>query len=72
MIRQIRRLAYFGMDERKQIVQRWGTNAKMIEFCPTLGIINLRYFPESVRKRKSLYECYLSLSGALMLSISKG
>lgn len=60
MIRQVRKLAYFGMDEHRQIVQQWGTNAKMIEFCAAMGIVNLRYFPESVRKRKSLYEYYLS------------
>ncbi len=60
-IRQVRKLAYFGMDERKQIVQQWGMNAKMIEFCAALGIINLRYLPASIQRRKALYERYLSL-----------
>jgi len=61
LIWQIRRLAYFGMNGRKQIVQQWGMNAKMIEFCAALGIVNLRYHPAGVKRRGALYEHYLSL-----------
>lgn len=60
-IKQIRKLAYYGMDEHKQITQRYGTNAKLIEFCAAMGIIILRYFDEAVKRKKQLYELYVSL-----------
>lgn len=60
-IRQIRRFAYFGMDERRRIVQPWGTNAKLTELCAAMGIVNLRHFPESIRRREGLYDRYISL-----------
>ncbi|MHC4118272.1 MAG: DegT/DnrJ/EryC1/StrS family aminotransferase [Planctomycetota bacterium] len=61
IIKEIRKLAYYGMDERKQITQRYGTNAKLIEFCAAMGIIVLRYFDEAVERKKHLYELYVSL-----------
>lgn len=61
MIKQIRKLAYYGMDEHKQITQQYGTNAKLIEFCAAMGIVNLRYFGEAVKRRKRLYKLYVSL-----------
>lgn len=61
MIKQIRKLAYYGMDEHKQITQRYGTNAKLIEFCAAMGIIILRYFDEAIKRKKRLYELYVSL-----------
>ena len=57
----VRRLAYFGMDKNKVIKQQYGTNAKLIEFCAAMGIVNLRYLPEALRKREERYMQYLSL-----------
>lgn len=57
----VRRLAYFGMDKNKAIVQTYGTNAKLIEFCAAMGIINLKYFPAALLRRKEMYELYVSL-----------
>jgi len=57
----IRRLAYFGLDKSKTIIQTYGTNAKLIEFCAAMGIINLKYFPASLLLRKEMYELYVKL-----------
>lgn len=57
----VRRLAYFGMDKSKTIVQTYGTNAKLIEFCAAMGIINLKYFPAALLRRKEMYELYVKL-----------
>ena len=61
MISKIRRLAYFGMDEQRNIVQKEGTNAKLIEFCAAMGILNLKYFNSGVANRKLRYNQYLEL-----------
>jgi hypothetical protein len=61
MVKSIRELAYFGMDEKKNIVQQYGTNAKLIEVCAAMGIINLRYFEEANKRREKAYELYRSL-----------
>lgn len=61
MVERIRKLAYFGMDEHKLITQQFGTNAKLIELCAAMGIVNLRYFDEAVKRKKQLYELYISL-----------
>ena len=58
-IASIRRLAYFGMNSQKEIVQRHGTNAKMIEFCAAMGLLNLRHFLSAVMARRRLYEQYV-------------
>ena len=58
---EIRRLAYFGMDKKKNIVQPYGTNAKLIEFCAIMGIVNLKYFDSSLERKKKLYELYKEL-----------
>ena len=57
----IRRLAYFGLDKSKTIIQTYGTNAKLIEFCAAMGIINLKYFPASLLHRKKMYELYVDI-----------
>jgi len=61
MIKQIRRLAYYGMDENRQIVQKWGTNGKMCEFSAAMGILCLRYFEAHLKRKKHLYELYRTL-----------
>ncbi len=61
MVAKIRRLAYFGMDAQRNIVQREGTNAKLIEFCAAMGLLNLKYFYSGVANRKLRYNQYLEL-----------
>ncbi len=61
MVKSIRKLAYFGMDEKKEITQQQGTNAKLIEMCAAMGIINLRYHEQANLRRKEIYEHYCSL-----------
>ncbi len=58
---QLRKLAYFGMDKNKKIVQKYGTNAKLIEFCAALGLLNFKYFLEALKRKKNRYQQYLSL-----------
>ena len=55
MVTEIRKLAYFGMDEAKNIVQQYGTNAKLIELCAAMGLVNLKYFEEAVARKKERY-----------------
>lgn len=59
LVEPIRKLAYFGMNKNKEITQQYGTNAKMIEFAAAMGILNLKYFDENIRKQKYLYNSYL-------------
>jgi len=61
MVAKIRRLAYFGMDAQRNIIQREGTNAKLIEFCAAMGLLNLKYFNSGVANRKLRYNQYLEL-----------
>ena len=61
LVNSVRRLSYYGMDEKKNITQRQGTNAKMIEMCAAMGIVNLRYFDDSLQSRKLVYERYRKL-----------
>ena len=59
IVDQIRKLAYFGMDTKKNITQMSGTNAKLIEFSAIMGILNLKHFNEATLRRKELYELYV-------------
>lgn len=59
LVDPIRRLAYFGMNNNKEITQQYGTNAKMIEFAAAMGILNLKYFDENKQIEKELYYYYL-------------
>jgi dTDP-4-amino-4,6-dideoxygalactose transaminase len=59
LVDPIRRLAYFGMNNNKEITQQYGTNAKMIEFSAAMGILNLKYFDENILIEKELYNTYL-------------
>lgn len=61
MVASIRRLAYFGMNPAKEIVQKDGMNAKLIEFCAAMGLLNLKYFPQGVDNRRERYNEYLEL-----------
>lgn len=60
MVDYIRRLAYFGLNKSKTaVVQPYGTNAKLIEFCAAIGTINLKYFPAGLKVRETMYELYV-------------
>lgn len=61
MVDSIRKLAYFGMDMNKTIVQQFGTNAKLIEFCAAIGLANLKYFPHAMNHRQKRYNQYLEI-----------
>lgn len=61
MVTEVRKLAYFGMDTKKNIVQTYGTNAKLTEINAIMGILNLKYFNEATAGRKELYNRYKSL-----------
>lgn len=61
MVAAIRRLAYFGMNPAKEIVQKDGMNAKLIEFSAAMGLLNLKYFARGVENRKERYNQYLEL-----------
>ena len=59
MVDYVRRLGYFGLNKTKTaIVQKYGTNAKLIEFCAAIGTINLKYFPQTLQTRKKIYNSY--------------
>lgn len=51
------RLKNFGI-RGPEIVDGVGANAKMNEFCATMGICNLRHVDEEIQKRKTIVEYY--------------
>ncbi len=57
---RIRRLRFFGFDEKKDIVDD-GMNAKMTEVSAALGLANLRCLDEVRKNRRDKYELYQSL-----------
>lgn len=50
-------LKNFGIDG-PEVVSGIGANAKMNEFCASMGICNLRHVDEEIAKRKRVYEHY--------------
>ncbi len=57
LMARIRRLRFFGFDERKEIVDG-GMNAKMTEISAALGLANLAHLPEVMATRRRKYELY--------------
>jgi dTDP-4-amino-4,6-dideoxygalactose transaminase len=55
---KVRELSYFGMKDDH--LSRDGTNAKMNELSAVMGILGLKYFDDCTKKRKQLYEFYIS------------
>ena len=49
----------FGIVDAESVVYVGG-NAKMNEFCASMGICNLRHIDEEIDKRKKVAECYLN------------
>lgn len=47
----------FGIDGPESIVEV-GMNAKMNEFQAAMGIVNMRYLPEQIEKRRNISEFY--------------
>ena len=58
MVSTLRQLAYFGMNTKKEVVGKFGTNAKLIEMCAIMGLINLKSFEDSKMRKRALYERY--------------
>ncbi len=54
---KLRRLRFFGHDENKDIVDE-GCNGKMTEVHAALGLANLPYQDEVLKKRKTIFERY--------------
>lgn len=52
-------LKNFGITPDKEEVQYLGVNAKMNEFEAAMGLLNLDYVDNAIKKRKILYEKYL-------------
>jgi dTDP-4-amino-4,6-dideoxygalactose transaminase len=57
---RIRRLRFFGFDERKDVVDE-GMNAKMTEVHAALGLANLRHLDRVRANRRQKYHHYVEL-----------
>ncbi|MBO6179393.1 MAG: DegT/DnrJ/EryC1/StrS family aminotransferase [Selenomonadaceae bacterium] len=55
--RRLSRLKNFGIKS-PDCVDGVGANAKMNEFCAAMGLCNLRYVDEEIKKRKKITEVY--------------
>ena len=67
----LERLKNFGINGPDH-VDMVGVNAKMNEFCASMGLCNLRHIDEEIGKRKKVYERYLErLSGIEGVTVSK-
>ena len=58
-VRRLARMKNFGLDGVGG-VSELGANAKMNEFCAAMGLCNLRYVDENIRRRKRAVERYRS------------
>jgi dTDP-4-amino-4,6-dideoxygalactose transaminase len=56
---ELYRLKNFGI-RGPETVDGIGANAKMNEFCAAMGLCNIRHVDEEIKKRKAVYERYLS------------
>jgi dTDP-4-amino-4,6-dideoxygalactose transaminase len=56
---ELYRLKNFGI-RGPETVDGVGANAKMNEFCAAMGLCNLRHIDEEIKKRKTVYERYMS------------
>ncbi|MCR5106562.1 MAG: DegT/DnrJ/EryC1/StrS family aminotransferase [Lachnospiraceae bacterium] len=57
LITEMNKLKDFGIKNEEEI-DGIGANAKMNEFCAVMGLCNLKYVDENIRKRKSVFERY--------------
>jgi dTDP-4-amino-4,6-dideoxygalactose transaminase len=57
LFQKLRRLRFFGHDEKKDIVDD-GCNGKMTEVHAALGLANLPYQDEVLKKRRAIFERY--------------
>jgi dTDP-4-amino-4,6-dideoxygalactose transaminase len=60
LMARIRRMRFFGFDERKEIVDG-GMNAKMTEVSAALGLANLPHLPAVMAERRRKYTLYQDL-----------
>ncbi|MCI1966662.1 MAG: DegT/DnrJ/EryC1/StrS family aminotransferase [Oscillospiraceae bacterium] len=59
LTRSLKSLRNFGIESPESVVQP-GLNAKMNEFAAAMGVCNLKYLDENIRKRKHVAEFYSS------------
>ena len=68
-------LKNFGIRGEERVLSVGG-NAKMNEFCASMGICNLRYLHGEIKKRKSVFERYVKdlslLEGIQLLKVEEG
>ena len=57
LVQKLNDLKNFGLHGAEE-VDYVGGNAKMNEFCASMGICNLRHLDEEIAKRKVVVECY--------------
>ena len=57
LYKKLYNLKNFGIRS-EEVVAEVGANAKMNEFCAAMGLCNLKYVDENVRKRRELVEYY--------------
>ncbi len=55
--KELYRLKNFGI-KNEEVVDGVGANAKMNEFCASMGLCNLRYVEKNIEKRKKVSERY--------------
>ena len=57
LTRSLKNLRNFGIEGPESVVQA-GLNAKMNEFAAAMGVCNLKYLDENIRKRRHVAELY--------------
>lgn len=58
LMNKLWKLKDFGIKD-EEVVDGIGANAKMNEFCATMGLVNLQHVDEEIAKRKLVYERYM-------------
>ncbi len=72
---KIYQLKNFGIKD-EETVDGVGANAKMNEFCASMGLCNLRHIDDEIAKRKEIYDAYYDnlkmVKGIKLNNIQKG
>ena len=59
LVEKLKRLRFFGHDDNKNIVED-GCNGKMTEIHAALGLANLPYLTDVIKRRKEIYQLYFN------------
>ncbi len=71
LVEKLRELRFFGHDKNKEIVGE-GCNGKMTEIHAALGIANLKYHNEVLKRRQEIYDLYFEgLSSCINIKFQK-